>query len=451
LRSNKRIYEPVKYDARVVDLAKARDVGIALNASCDCVPQTSKATSGPPADDQLIEILLTVAEPLRQHTLLGNLLPPHFGQDILDEPSPNNAPQIGPQLTRATQRLGDPPSAKLNNGLDSKDRREIIESPKVGSMITCDAGYFKKWQRFVMSNEKSMRVTEIDLAALPRWAIVAFATRCARRTQPRLDLPETFPDRWQLLLTVENAIQAGEQYIATALGVVDQEVGPRASALYAKLVEAYQAIRSASNETLLDIHGLDAARAVRTALAAVGAASNAAASDASSDFAQAHPHSDAAFAAMAYDEGGDSAPAYFDFIKLRSLAVDEQPAAIWDCSDSGYLGPLWGEDPPDWYFPSKQRMDELLLAAHQRQFVEKHLSTPGDRESKPSMPSTISTVGRDPSHIPISLYFDLEEFTPEQIEEQIAVLSDLYHAISDDELKIVGRTFLNPNLVPVED
>ena len=44
------IDETVKCEAHVVDFANARDVGIAMNASCDCPTQTSKATSGPPAE-----------------------------------------------------------------------------------------------------------------------------------------------------------------------------------------------------------------------------------------------------------------------------------------------------------------------------------------------------------------------------------------------------------------
>jgi hypothetical protein len=66
-------------------------------------------------------------------------------------------------------------------------------------------------------------------------------------------------------------------------------------------------------------------------------------------------------------------------------------------------------------------------------------------------PTSTTTSTSDAATPPLSLYFDLDDFTPEEIEEQIAALSDLYHAISDDELQIVGHTFLSPSLVPVED
>ena len=39
----------MKCEAHVVEVVKARDVGVARNASCDCVIQASKATSGPAA------------------------------------------------------------------------------------------------------------------------------------------------------------------------------------------------------------------------------------------------------------------------------------------------------------------------------------------------------------------------------------------------------------------
>lgn len=42
------------------------------------------------------------------------------------------------------------------------------------------------------------------------------------------------------------------------------------------------------------------------------------------------------------------------------------------------------------------------------------------------------------SYTPVSLYFDLNEFSKDEIAEVISYLSDIYNEISDDELEIVG-------------
>jgi hypothetical protein len=266
--------------------------------------------------------------------------------------------------------------------------------------------------------------------------------------QPLLDLPEHFPDRWHHLRAVDEAISATEQFVASVLLDLGKSKD-RATSIASVAVDAADSAEATATATA-EAAELAAGRASNAAgpyADAVAARADAAARTAdvarsavaaarSAEVGVSAAVSAAMFSAKAEHAAANAART--DYVRLcRHISSNLTKT---DFSQSDTLGPLWPGSPPNWYPTAKERMDHLLeiapIALPKRSFLS---------------PTSTTTSTSDAATPPLSLYFDLDDFTPEEIEEQIAALSDLYHAISDDELQIVGHTFLSPSLVPVED
>ena len=193
-----------------------------------------------------------------------------------------------------------------------------------------------------------------------------------------------------------------------------------------------------------------------------------------------------------------------DYESLKALAeregwTDESPV------DPDLLGPLWAEGEPEGW-PIAQAPEQSKLHSLFRQHLEslgmkftpessqildaiahmdklfqadellERMNASGYRISKPTIYRTINllyeagvlqrwikdsgavyyqlyfdgVVGTQPeaNMSPLSLYFDLDEFTPQQIAEFISKLSELYGEIGGDELIIDDCRILEMALVP---
>lgn len=184
---------------------------------------------------------------------------------------------------------------------------------------------------------KKLEVTEEELRQLPRWAVVAFAARCARRVQP------LFTKYWakapdEYVMTINTAITLAES--SARVGRADAPVG---RAHVAAGVVAYDAARPGAYEGVAYEGPIyPAAGAAAVARAAAGAA--AAAADANAGAAAADAAYAAAGAARAYSFA--LAAIRPDFELLKSLAAfegwtPESPV------DPDLLGPLWPQGVPE--------------------------------------------------------------------------------------------------------
>lgn len=246
-----------------------------------------------------------------------------------------------------------------------------------------------------------------EIEQLPRWARVAFAARCARRVEPlyTIDWPEAPAKHIEAL---DIAITMAEKFAA--------HTGHSGKA-YEYFMYAEDAARAARS-------AIDADDATNDADAAAFAAAQAAhAADDDGHYAARHAV-DAARAAVraanAADDGGFTVTGIrrdFDFLikQVRENKCDDgtpvPPSAF---------GPMWPDGEPQWLHE-----DRL-----------------------PSQPT--EHAERTPSE-PISLYFDLNEFSPQEITEFLGDLSAVYASLSDgDELVIDDMTVLDTSdaLVP---
>jgi hypothetical protein len=166
--------------------------------------------------------------------------------------------------------------------------------------------------------------TKDEVATLPRWAMVAFAARCARRVQP------VFTAAWpsvpsQHVEAVATAIASAE---ATAKHARTSFTADPALAADAADAAARAAARSSDAADAADAAARTAARAARAAANAVDTASYAAR---------------AADAAAAFAATNAASPMRSDFNLLVALSkqlawTDDSPV------DVALLGPLW---PPE--------------------------------------------------------------------------------------------------------
>jgi hypothetical protein len=187
-------------------------------------------------------------------------------------------------------------------------------------------------------------VTLQDLGALPLRATVAFASRCARRTQPTFRPPEDFPHRGQAFDAIEAAIRLAEDFARGAAEVPgpndttarlvyqlgEATCGLQLFAPYAAYHAAHAATRAASagergsedlaSEVLAAAYG--ACRVVMTS------------GTGSRPDADSHRRVCAAVCA--------------DFDRLRGLALGSfrDLGGPVDATEAGPLGPLWTEGAP---------------------------------------------------------------------------------------------------------
>jgi len=222
--------------------------------------------------------------------------------------------------------------------------------------------------------------TKEEIELLPRWAQVAFAARCARRVQPLIlhdwpEAPQIFLDNIDKAITLAEASAADP---ASASEKADAATFARAA--YAAYAADAAAARAA--------YAADAARAAYADDAAAAA--------------------DAARAAYAAADA-----ATFARVAVRAIRADFELLGAfarregWD-NDTPVppevFGPMWPDGVPEGW-PNK------LVAP-------------------------VRNLDTDCIAPPLSLYFDGDEFTPEQISEIIGGLSNMYEEMTGDHLVI---------------
>jgi hypothetical protein len=244
-----------------------------------------------------------------------------------------------------------------------------------------------------MAEENEAQIpTEEEIELLPRWAQVAFAARCARRVQPLIlhdwpDAPQVFLDNIDKAITLAEAsaadpASASEKTSAATRAFAFAFAATRASAFVDDAADAAAdaATRASAASAFVD----DAADAAAFAFAATRA--SASATRAFAAFARAAVRAIRA-----------------DFELLGALARREG----WD-NDTPVppevFGPMWPEGVPEGW------PNELV--------------------------APVRNLDTDCIAPPLSLYFDGDEFTPEQISEIIGGLSNMYEEMTGDHLVI---------------
>lgn len=214
-----------------------------------------------------------------------------------------------------------------------------------------------------MSDEEINLPTEEELAKLPLRAIVVYAVRCARRVMPLYRLFDLVPheDRVRHSRAVLTAISSADcridclaaahsaaEAMSVAFSVNSVTAAYAADAAYAAADAAYAAEDAASYYRETDAIHAVAKSAFTASVSAARAASailEAQLPEKSGDFLDAHAtivnHSIA------------------DFNAIRRLDVKTIETAF-DSSESGPLGPLWPNEPPDWYFPYLREFEALV-------------------------------------------------------------------------------------------
>lgn len=333
-----------------------------------------------------------------------------------------------------------------------------------------------------------------ELEQLPRWAQVAFAARCAERVRPLYK--HFWPDAPQ------KYIDAVDEAVLVAWRAASQASVPAYAAAAAVAYAAVDAIDVAAADDTAGAYGAAyaahvAVRASAHAAAANARAANARAADAAAAADDAATHAAASGAAIAAMRR--------DYELLKALAEREgwtDESAV----DPDLLGPLWAEGEPEGW-PEMHANHDSDLQSRFRKHLESlgmkftperlqildavaemdkpfqadelldRMKASGSRIPKTTIHQTIEllhdeagllqrwikdsgavyyqlyyagVVETQPeaSMSPMSLYFDLDEFTPQQIAEFIRKLSELYGEIGGDELIIDDCRILEMALVP---
>jgi len=113
--------------------------------------------------------------------------------------------------------------------------------------------------------------------------------------------------------------------------------------------------------------------------------------------------------------------------QLSEFARPEFPS-IGTFIQPGALGPLWPADPPEWFRSGRV----IHVSAHDKLQLSESFTH--------ELESTTAS--------PLSLFFDLEEFSEQDIVEIISLLSDLYRGMGGDGLVIDRMRLLDPALLP---
>jgi hypothetical protein len=255
-----------------------------------------------------------------------------------------------------------------------------------------------------------------ELKQLPLRAIVAYATRCARRVVPLFEFAELKPRHKKDL---KYAILVAEEF---ARGETNAEFS--------------DSVRSDALSAAVHYADLSAAvNAARAAADAAYAAVNAARADAAYAAYAARAAADAAYAAVyttAARAAADAAYAavYTDFKSLINLRLGRYPelGEPIDPSEKGPLGPLWPDGEPD--------------------FV-KHLRDQDENTGR------ASTRPQGPPPECLALEAEVNEFAnPEEVGEALANLCyalNAYHiAVGGNGLELDGWEILIPESIPVE-
>lgn len=290
------------------------------------------------------------------------------------------------------------------------------------------------------------------LEKLPLRAIVAFASRCARRLQPLFDLASEIPNFRHRREALEFAIQTAETF---ACGVTKElssfaEDNARAAA---NEVERYGAVIAAQS----------AAHAATDAAEAARAAFHATADDAEeAEAAHLLAASSAAEAAHEFEREGDGlkSTAYNaaakavlddairdaaerDLGKLESLSESHPRKGLGrkknhrrkrksvlgdpiDPSETGALGPLWRDGEPDGFRAKHVVISETGSAFDAGAVVKTDV-----------VPPDIVEPAMEYHHSPLTIYVDAGAADAETIRDLFLALSAVYEAQGGSGLKIV--------------
>jgi hypothetical protein len=264
-----------------------------------------------------------------------------FGLETADGEEPMTLEQVGQVIGMTKERV-----RQIQNKAMEKIRREL------DSMAPRDTST-EKTRSPAQSN---LLVTARDLTGLPRWACVAFATRCARRVQPLFTLrwPEALKEHAE---AVEKAISLAEA--AARTGHADNPMVSNAGSLAAMAGSA--ANHAASSNIATVIASTVAGLAAGTAANVASIAARAREPDGDPDYescliqvlAAVNLGFSVATAHAAY------ATARSDYELLLALAKEER----WSREspvEPDLLGPLWPYGEPEWWpkdhRPKRQEM-----------------------------------------------------------------------------------------------
>jgi hypothetical protein len=283
-------------------------------------------------------------------------------------------------------------------------------------------------------------VSEDDLGQLPLRAIVAFATRCARRARLLYRLSAGEPGAAEYESAVDRAIELAESLatdrpgdgtafasnVANFASNVANRAGTDApdraatAAAFAAGDAAFAAAAAAGPSIV------DARRAAR-------AGADAADKCAAAGRAAARAGVDAAdrYAARAADD---------DYGKLLRLNLGKYPdlGQPVDPSESGPLGPLWPDGEPEW----------LRGEGHVPQETEVTLVSKAAASSSASVEVHRAATS---SVLPLTVYLDPGDAPQELITEYFLALSALYQAHGGSGLQFVNderRSFVMEEVTP---
>jgi len=243
-------------------------------------------------------------------------------------------------------------------------------------------------------------LTAEEIAQLPRWAIVAFAARCARRAQPIFELFWAGPKKHKK--AVANAVQVAERVALRGKFPYTYNIRRAHNALYAATRAVFATAGKATN----------AGKAYAAACAANAAEYAIITANDCSAYSAANAID---YASAAYSQITTVSDAIIaDFEKLKQSAKKEH----WTDETlvrPKFFGPLWPDGEPNL---------QVIIAKSIKKFR--------DRE-------------------PMSLYFDRTEFSNKEIAEIISMLSELYHDVSGDRLVIDKTMQFTPVGEPVPE
>jgi hypothetical protein len=187
-----------------------------------------------------------------------------------------------------------------------------------------------------------------ELETLPLRAIVAFASRCARRVQPLTrSLPKSGRGAVEQAIATSEAVSNGRPFTSSATAAATARTAATAVRV---------AFGNSSSADAADIAAAaaEAAEIVSDEFDPFGTAAEAAtkAAFATEDAARfAFGNSSAARAASAASAGATSAALLADLNRLLAMNLGK-PGSLGqpiDPSESGPLGKLWPDGEPDWY------------------------------------------------------------------------------------------------------
>ncbi len=287
-------------------------------------------------------------------------------------------------------------------------------------------------------------MNKAELKRLPLRAIVALAARCARRVRRLYSMPENMPHAAKYQSALDRAIEVAEMVAASAVvpgtavatAARDARVAANGgtTAAGAAATSASSAARAAEGATKAATAAAGAAPTTATAAEAAEAASSSAEAGRAAE-------ATAAAAEIAYlyavDAAGVAAAAEADYVKLLRLNLGKYPdlGDPVDPSESGPLGPLWPDGEPEWLRSAPVTISSSGVASGEAAVI-KISAPPGSAEGGAA---------------PIEVYFDVAEFSDEEIAEILGQFSDLYHALSGDVLVINKTEMLDPSKVLVPE